>query len=459
MDRRDGQNPGITISREVIPGLAGVGGKPARDAPNASVTREEREMKALMRYKIVSGRVVEKRDVLMDVSLDPTTRRPRPRGKRRGKSAASQVERNLREAVKRLARVLNCNFQGGDLFLSLKYSDERLPAAKEEAKREVRNFVRRIARAYRAATGKKLRWALVTADRSSKTGKPVRLHHHVVMDAVDWALIARHWPADQFSYRRLDGSGDYTAIARYMIMNAGYAGHGVPGEAQRSGFAGEEEGQGSGAKGGRKAAKSKADFGPTRTWSTSQGLEKPVYTAPEPVKGAGRFQVPKDARVVEREVREDEESGFHAAYIRYVMAERTDPSVTAKPPVGAGPGPAEGGTPGVRRDKRFGPQGQNLDAGRIHSARADKKTGAPARREPGGEVFLDTARRTGAGATTIGNSPPGRDGGPPGEAQQSGFGGETAQPLEVKPTYGWGVPPAGETNPGASEPRRKRRGE
>lgn len=350
-------------------------------------------MKALMRYKIVSGRVVEKRDVLMDVSLDPTSRRPRPRGKRRGKSAASQVERNLREAVKRLARVLNCNFQGGDLFLSLKYSDERLPATKEEAKREVRNFVRRIARAYRAATGKKLRWALVTADRSSKTGKPVRLHHHVVMDAVDWALIAKHWPADQFSYRRLDGGGDYTAIARYMVMNAGYAG------------------------------KSKADFGPTRTWSTSQGLEKPVYTAPEPVKGAGRFQVPKDARVVEREVREDEESGFHAAYIRYVMAERTDPSVTAKAPVGAGPGPAEGGTPGVRRDKRFGPQGQSLDAGRSGSARADKKTGVPARREPDGEVFLDTARRTGACATTIGNPPPRRDGGAPAKPGKAGSAG------------------------------------
>ena len=52
-------------------------------------------MKALMRYKIVSGRVVEKRDVLMDVSLDPTSRRPEPR-EAAGKSAASQVERNLR---------------------------------------------------------------------------------------------------------------------------------------------------------------------------------------------------------------------------------------------------------------------------------------------------------------------------------------------------------------------------
>lgn len=317
-------------------------------------------MKALMRYKIISGRVVEKRDVLMDVSLDPTSRRPRARGKRRGRSAASQIERNMREAVKRLARTLNCNFQGGDLFLSLKYADERLPAGKEEARRDARNFIRRIARAYRKATGKKLRWALVTADRSSKTGKPVRLHHHVVMDAVDWDLIARHWPSDQFSYRRLDGSGDYTAIARYMIVNAGYAGHGQgDGHRQRDGSC---------CPAGQKNRPSVC----ARTWSTSQGLDKPVFTAPEPVKGAGRFQVPKDARIVEREVREDEESGFHAAYIRYVM-------------------PSKG----------------NGTRGRI----ATPSCGTVRNDEGERPEFPDTARRAGAGATAIGNSSPGRRGG------------------------------------------------
>lgn len=241
-------------------------------------------MKRLMRYKIISGRVVEKRDVLMDISLDPTTNKPRPRGKRKGKMVAAQIERNFREAMKRLARILNCNCKGGDLFLSLKYDDTRLPATREEAERIAGNFMRRICRAYRKQTGEKLMWVLVTADRSTKTGKPVRLHHHVVMSAVDWELISEHWPSDQFSYRRLDSSGDYTGIAKYMLQNAGY-----------------ERGK--------------------RSWRSCQGLEKPVFTSPEPVKGAGSFRVPKEARIVERSVREDEESGFYSAYIRYVMPE------------------------------------------------------------------------------------------------------------------------------------------
>lgn len=241
-----------------------------------------------MRYKIISGRVVEKRDVLMEVSTDPESRQPRRRGKRRSRQLAAQVERNLREAVRRLARVLNCNFRGGDAFLTLKYADDRLPGSKAEAKREARNFVRRIARAYRRQTGKKLRWVLVTADRSTKTGKPVRLHHHLVLDAVAWELIAKNWPEDQFSMRHLDGTGDYTGVAKYMIANAGY-----------------ERGE--------------------RTWSTSQGLDKPVFTQPEPVRGVGSFRVPPQAHVAERQVRQDEESGFYAAYIRYVLPLRREP--------------------------------------------------------------------------------------------------------------------------------------
>lgn len=239
-------------------------------------------MKSLMRYTIKSGRVTEVRDCLVETVLDPTARKPRPRGKRRGKSLASQIERNMREAVKNLARLINCNFGGGDMFLTLKYSDDRLPTSKEEAKAEVRRFIRRLDRAYRKQTGRKLRYVLVTADRSSKTGETVRLHHHIVMDAVDYALIAKHWADDQFYCRYLDNRGDYTAVARYMVKNAGY------------------------------------DRG-VRTWSASQGLNKPEISAPVPVKTLGGARLPKEAVIMENQVTEDEVSGFRAAYIRYVM--------------------------------------------------------------------------------------------------------------------------------------------
>lgn len=241
-------------------------------------------MKRLMRYKIKSGRVWEKRDVMMDVSLDPEERKARPRGKRKGKLLAAQVERNMREAFRRLARILNCNFRGGDVFVTLKYNDQRLPASREEAQKLAKKFLRQVGAVYRRETGEKLKYVLVTADVSSKTGLPCRLHHHLVMPEVSWRLCGKYWPKDQMSYRVLDNSGDYTAVAVYMIRNTGY-----------------RRGQ--------------------RSWSASLGLEKPEFFPPEPVKELGDFRTPRNGVVVEREVHEDMESGFRGAYIRYVMPE------------------------------------------------------------------------------------------------------------------------------------------
>lgn len=101
-------------------------------------------MKKLMRYRITAGRAVEVRDVLME------TRGGTPRGARRGKSSAKQLKRNEDEAVLILARQLNANCKGGDLFLTLKYSDSRLPATREEAAHMTTLQLRRL-RAYNAA--------------------------------------------------------------------------------------------------------------------------------------------------------------------------------------------------------------------------------------------------------------------------------------------------------------------
>lgn len=172
-------------------------------------------MKKLMRYRITAGRAVEVRDVLMEA------RGGTPRGARRGKSSAKQLKRNEDEAVLILARQLNANCKGGDLFLTLKYSDSRLPATREEAKRIARNFMRRLARAYRKTTGKKLKWWLVTASVSTKTGQPVRLHHHVVTDAMDWELIAQHWPPEARVVEREireDGETGFSAAYIRWVM-------------------------------------------------------------------------------------------------------------------------------------------------------------------------------------------------------------------------------------------------
>lgn len=128
-------------------------------------------MRKLVEYHIVSGRCVETRRCILDVS--PRTRMGRKSRSKRiaGNSSARKIAANEKEAVRRLARIINCNFRAGDLWLQLKYSDERLPEDMEAAKKEVSKFLRNVGSRYRKETGKSLRYVLTTSDTDPRTGK------------------------------------------------------------------------------------------------------------------------------------------------------------------------------------------------------------------------------------------------------------------------------------------------
>ena len=174
-------------------------------------------MVRLVEYRIISGPVIEIRRCRMAVGAQPGRRRA-PR--KAGASSLKKIMQNEKAAVQRLARIINANFGAGDLWLTLKYSDARLPVTKEEAKKEVSKFIRNLGRTYKKATGRKLRYICCTSDTSSKTGDRVRLHHHLVMDRAAYELLCRYWPQEEISYTILDGRKDHTDLARYIVKNA-----------------------------------------------------------------------------------------------------------------------------------------------------------------------------------------------------------------------------------------------
>ena len=112
-----------------------------------------------MEYKIISGRTIETRQCWMPArSSAPFKKKRAPRVC--GHTSLKKIAANEREAIHRLARIINCNFGCGDLWITLKYSDDRLPASYEEAKKEITKFLRKIRTAYRADTGKNLRYII-----------------------------------------------------------------------------------------------------------------------------------------------------------------------------------------------------------------------------------------------------------------------------------------------------------
>lgn len=239
-------------------------------------------MRTLMEYKIISGRTVEIRRTMM--TFREKGKRVRRGTRVKGRTSLRKILANEREAVKNLARIINCNFKQGDMWITLTYPEDRLPASRAEAEADKERFLRECRRAYRKATGKGLRYVIAIADRDGQTGEETRrIHLHFVMDALAYEVIASLWPAEDLTYRRLDGRGDYTGIARYMVKNAGPAN-------------------------GKKR------------WSSSKGLMKPIYTEPVPVtekEKRQRIRVPGNVSFKGREEYTDDETGMRSEYVRY----------------------------------------------------------------------------------------------------------------------------------------------
>lgn len=244
-------------------------------------------MVRLVEYHIISGRTIETRRSLMDVGRDVRRARRGRMPRVAGNTSARKMLANEREAVKRLARILNCNFGAGDLWLQLKYSNARMPESREAAKKDVKAFLKKAREAYRRETGRKLQYVLVTSDTDPRTGKKTRLHHHLVMDRMAWDVITRYWPAEEIGYVLMDGRGDYTGIARYMVSNAGTDAH-------------------------------------ERRWSTSLGLEKPIYTEPVEVDDVEGIEPVLGAEIRERVILRDAETGIESAYLRCVLPEQPE---------------------------------------------------------------------------------------------------------------------------------------
>lgn len=234
-----------------------------------------------------SGKVIERSQFWVGA------RRPRA-GRKKGNSSAAKKDANLRGAVRRLAQILNCNCEHGDLLLTLTYDADHLPADAAGAEKQSALFRRRLGRVLGDA-GARLRGVFVTADRDGETGEPVRLHHHAVIAgegiSVQWSEdgtlasvtaggrdLRELWGCGGLDVELLRTQDDYTPIALYLVRQA-VGGENVP------------------------------------KWHTTRGLKKPVIESERVVAAARALRAPGGADVKEVGAF-DEYSGTH--YIRYV---------------------------------------------------------------------------------------------------------------------------------------------
>ena len=130
------------------------------------------------------------------------------------KTTEAQEACNERKARRNLTALINANFGSDDYHLVLDYRPEERPATVEEAKDNIRPFIRSLRRMYKKA-GLQLKYV-----ESCEFGKKGALHHHLVINGgVPTAEIARKWKYGWSHFNQLDDTGEYSRLASYIIKN------------------------------------------------------------------------------------------------------------------------------------------------------------------------------------------------------------------------------------------------
>lgn len=141
------------------------------------------------------------------------------RGKKNNGSRKVQVDLNDKNAVKHLNRLLNINFTEEDLWATLTYSDLRLPADPERAKKDMTNYIRRLKRYMKRHNLPELKYVYVTEYEDDEEKGKKRVHHHIIMNFRDRDVAEALWNdgGDRTQTRKLEpNNSGLEALARYM---------------------------------------------------------------------------------------------------------------------------------------------------------------------------------------------------------------------------------------------------
>ena len=246
-------------------------------------------MRKLMEYKIISGRVIETKRSWIPVGMDYS----KPRGTRRaGSSSEKKIRANEKSSTRNLARVINSNFDAGDIFCTLAYDSFHYPKGitYEDAKDSLKRFRAKLRKRYKAETGQTLKAIWVTANWSPHRHAPSRLHHHMILPADALTLARAIWEEiggqGTFKMEGLDNRGDHTDMAAYMMENV------------RDRPAGENK------------------------WSCCRGMDRPIYTEPVEVTDMDDMQPDYDSTIKDVEEFRDEDGVLIGKYMRCLLKER-----------------------------------------------------------------------------------------------------------------------------------------
>lgn len=155
----------------------------------------------------VTGKVIEvEKYYTFSYKGKNTTRMPKV-----NKTPEAMIKVNERNAIKKLRRIINHNFGHKDMHLILTYELSKRPMTKEEAKADIKKFLRRLASRYKKQ-GYELKYISVP-----EYGKRSVHFHLIINKGISVDEIGEVWGNGRIHVHPLDKSGDYSQLAEYLI--------------------------------------------------------------------------------------------------------------------------------------------------------------------------------------------------------------------------------------------------
>lgn len=135
----------------------------------------------------------------------------------RGSPTLEEVKKvNQKIAAKKLRRLIDANFEPGDIYLTLTYKKEYRRTL-EEAKKDLKKFMDKLKYRY-GKHGDVFKWIKTTGIR-----KRGAAHHHVICNNIDTfnyiKELAKIWPFGTVEIKALYEDGRYMLLAEYFVKH------------------------------------------------------------------------------------------------------------------------------------------------------------------------------------------------------------------------------------------------
>lgn len=160
---------------------------------------------------------------MLEVEAYPIWVVPVGRGKRKGSSTKAQQNLNDKNTIKRVTRLTHANFTEEDMWATYTYSNAKLPADHEQAKKDMQNFIRRLKRwlkKQKKYSDFELKYIYVT-EFSDGNGKKTRIHHHMITNFPDRDVAEELWNGGGRKQTRRLQPDDFglEGLVRYVLKD------------------------------------------------------------------------------------------------------------------------------------------------------------------------------------------------------------------------------------------------